>query len=126
MPSWEPSGASPHRGAAPSATATVTGARTPEWAPSMSRFPSCAREPTSPTGCSNVASEFYEHVDQFRHRSLDSAGPFTFVAADALTMKVREDGRVVNGAVLLAIRVNGNGHREILGMRVVTSETGSA
>ncbi|WP_193763533.1 IS256 family transposase, partial [Mycobacterium avium] len=61
-----------------------------------------------------------------RHRPLDSAGPFTFVAADALTMKVREGGRVVNGVVLLATGVNGDGHREVLGMRVVTSETGPA
>ncbi|WP_196761321.1 IS256 family transposase, partial [Mycobacterium avium] len=65
-------------------------------------------------------------VEAFRHRPLDSAGPFTFVAADALTMKVREGGRVVNGVVLLATGVNGDGHREVLGMRVVTSETGPA
>ncbi|WP_237073012.1 transposase [Mycobacterium avium] len=39
-------------------------------------------------------------------------------------MKVREGGRVVNGVVLLATGVNGDGHREVLGMRVVTSETG--
>ena len=43
-----------------------------------------------------MAGELDEHVDQFRHRPLDEAGPFTFVAADALTMKVREGGRVVN------------------------------
>ena len=54
------------------------------------------------------------------------AGPFTFVAADALSMKVREGGRVVNAVVLLATGVNGDGHREVLGLRVATSETGSA
>ena len=54
------------------------------------------------------------------------AGPFTFVAADALTMKVREGGRVVNAVVLVATGVNGDGHREVLGMRVATSETGAA
>jgi len=37
-------------------------------------------------------------------------------------MKVREGGRVVNGVVLLATGVNGDGHREVLGVRVVTSE----
>jgi putative transposase len=61
-----------------------------------------------------------------RHRPLDAAGPFTFVAADALTMKVREGGRVVNAVVLLATGVNGDGHREVLGLRVATSETGAA
>ena len=68
-------------------------------------------------------TELDEHVEQFRHRPLDAAGPFTFVAADALTMKVREGGRVINAVVLLATGVNGDGHREMLGMRVATSET---
>ena len=62
----------------------------------------------------------------FRHRPLGDAGPFTFVAADALTMKVREGGRVVNAVVLVATGVNGDGHREVLGVRVATSETGAA
>ena len=75
---------------------------------------------------SRMAAELDEHVEQFRHRPLDAAGPFTFVAADALTMKVREGGRVINAAVLLATGVNGDGHREVLGMRVATSETGAA
>jgi len=75
---------------------------------------------------SRMAAELDEHVEQFRHRPLDAAGPFTFLAADALTMKVREGGRVINAVVLLATGVNGDGHREVLGMRVATSETGAA
>ncbi|MBE0975023.1 IS256 family transposase [Escherichia coli] len=75
---------------------------------------------------SRMAADLDEHVESFRHRPLDEAGPFTFVAADALTMKVREGGRVVNAVVLLATGVNGDGHREVLGMRVATSETGAA
>jgi putative transposase len=75
---------------------------------------------------SRMAAELDEHVEQFRHRPLDTAGPFTFLAADALTMKVREGGRVINAVVLVATGVNGDGHREVLGMRVATSETGAA
>ncbi len=75
---------------------------------------------------SRMAADLDEHVEQFRHRPLDAAGPFTFVSADALTMKVREGGRVINAVVLLATGVNGDGHREVLGMRVATSETGAA
>lgn len=75
---------------------------------------------------SRMAAELDEHVDQFRHRPLDEAGPFTFVAADALTMKVREGGRVISAVVLLATGVNGDGHREVLGLRVATSETHAA
>jgi transposase-like protein len=75
---------------------------------------------------SRMAADLDEHVEQFRHRPLDAAGPFTFMAADALTMKVREGGRVINAVVLLAAGVNSDGHREVLGMRVATSETGAA
>ncbi len=75
---------------------------------------------------SRMATDLDEHVAQFRHRPLSDAGPFTFLAADALTMKVREGGRVINAVVLVATGVNGDGHREVLGMRVATSETGAA
>ena len=64
---------------------------------------------------SRMAAGLDEHVAQFRHRPLGEAGPFTFVAADALTMKVREGGRVINAVVLVATGVNGDGHREVLG-----------
>jgi transposase-like protein len=69
-----------------------------------------------------MAADLDAHVDDFRTRPLD-AGPYTFVAADALTMKVREGGRVRNVAVLVATGVNADGHREILGLQVATGET---
>ena len=75
---------------------------------------------------SRMAADLDSIVDDFRHRPLDAAGPFTFVTADALTMKVREGGRVINTVVLLATGVNGDGHREVLGLRVATAETGPA
>jgi putative transposase len=75
---------------------------------------------------SRMATDLDEQVDVFRHRPLGNAGPFTFETADALTMKVRENGRVINAVVLLATDVNGDRRREVLGMRVATSETGAA
>jgi transposase-like protein len=75
---------------------------------------------------SRMATDLDEQVTAFRTRSLTDAGPFTFVAADALTMKVREAGRVVNAVVLVATGVNGDGHREVLGVTVATSETKEA
>jgi len=75
---------------------------------------------------SRMAAELDVLVDEFRHRPLSDAGPFTFVAADALTMKVREGGRVVNTVALIATGVNGDGHREVLGLHIATSETGAA
>lgn len=75
---------------------------------------------------SRMAVDLDEQVKAFRTRPLADAGPFTFVAADALTMKVREDGRVINAVVLVATGVNGDGHREVLGCTVTTSETKEA
>ena len=75
---------------------------------------------------SRMAGELDEQVKTFRHRPLGEAGPFTFVAADALTMKVREGGRVINAVVLVATGINNDGHRECLGMQVATSETAAA
>jgi transposase-like protein len=71
-----------------------------------------------------MAKDLDAHVQDFRTRPLD-AGPYTFVAADALMLKVREGGRVVNVAVLVATGVNADGHREILGLQVNTGETGA-
>jgi transposase-like protein len=73
---------------------------------------------------SALAKHLDVQVEAFRSRPLD-AGPYRFVQADALTMKVREDGRVINVHCLLAVGVNGDGHREILGLDVVSSEDGA-
>ncbi|GAA3804022.1 IS256 family transposase [Cellulomonas soli] len=75
---------------------------------------------------SRMATDLDGQVAAFRTRSLSDAGPFTFVAADALTMKVREAGRVINAVVLVATGVNADGHREVLGCTVTTSETREA
>jgi putative transposase len=69
-----------------------------------------------------MAKDLDAQVEAFRTRPLD-AGPYTFVAADALTMKVREAGRVVNVACLVATGVNADGHREILGVDVCSAES---
>ena len=73
---------------------------------------------------SEMARDLDAQVEQFRTRPLDQ-GPYTFVAADALVLKVREGGRVVNVHCLLATGVNGDGHREILGLQVSSAEDGA-
>jgi putative transposase len=71
-----------------------------------------------------MAKELDVAVEAFRTRPLD-AGPYTFVAADALVLKVREGGRVVNVHALIAVGVNAEGYREILGIDVSTAEDGA-
>jgi putative transposase len=73
---------------------------------------------------SRMATELDELVTQFRNRPLD-AGPYTFCWADALAIKVREGGRVVNAHALIAVGVNNDGHREILGLDVTSAENGA-
>src|SRR3954466_14467156 len=74
---------------------------------------------------SEMAKDLDAHVEEFRTRRLEDAGPFTFVAADALVLKVREGGRVVAVHALVATGVNADGHREILGLQVTSSEDGA-
>src|SRR5689334_3690862 len=73
---------------------------------------------------SEMAKDLDGQVEAFRTRPLD-AGPYTFVAADALVLKVREGGRTVNVHALLATAVNAEGHKEILGLHVTSGEDGS-
>jgi transposase-like protein len=73
---------------------------------------------------SAMAKHLDEQVAAFRNRPLD-AGPYAFVWVDALTQKVREEGRIVNVHALVAVGVNADGHREILGIDVATCEDGA-
>src|SRR4030095_4117146 len=73
---------------------------------------------------SQMAKGLDGQVEAFRTRPLD-ARPYTFMAADALVLKVREGGRVVNVHALIAVGVNAEGYREILGIDVTTAEDGA-
>jgi transposase-like protein len=71
-----------------------------------------------------MAKDLDAQVEAFRTRPLD-AGPYTFLAADALVLKVREGGRTVNVHALLAVGVNADGFREILGLQLSSAEDGA-
>ena len=73
---------------------------------------------------SAMAKELDTIVEAFRSRPLD-AGPYTYVWLDALVLKVREGGRVVNVATVIATGVNNEGKRESLGFDVITTEDGA-
>ena len=73
---------------------------------------------------SALAQELDAVVKAFRERPLDQ-GPYTYVWLDATYVKCRENGRVVNVAVVVATAVNAEGHREILGIDIMTVEDGA-
>jgi transposase-like protein len=81
-------------------------------------------EGISKSQVSELAKSLDEAVEAFCNRPLDG-GPYTFVWMDALVLKCREAGRIANVACVIATGVNADGHREILGLDVLTSEDGA-
>ena len=73
---------------------------------------------------SEMAKSLDGPVEAFRSRSLGDR-PFPYVWLDAMAVKVREDKRVVNVALVVGIGVREDGTREILGVDVVTQEDGA-
>ncbi len=72
---------------------------------------------------SRVCAELDEEVERFRSRPLE--GKYPYVWLDATFVKTREQGRVVSQAIVIAIGVNAEGVREVLGLDVGPSEDGS-
>ena len=60
-------------------------------------------------------------VEAFRNRKLSKSYPF--VIADAIYLKIREEGRVRSNALMIAIGVNEEGYREVLGFEIADSES---
>jgi transposase-like protein len=73
---------------------------------------------------SEMAQHLDVQVEAFRNRPLDSSH-YTFVWMDALVIKVREHGRTVNVHALVAVGVNADGGREVLGLDVCSDEDGA-
>jgi transposase-like protein len=73
---------------------------------------------------SEMAVHLDAQVEAFRNRPLDAAH-YTFVWMDALVIKVREGGRTVNVHALIAVGVNADGGREVLGLDVCSDEDGA-
>jgi putative transposase len=80
-------------------------------------------EKLSKSQVSVLSKELDGVVKSFRERPL--TGTFKYVWLDALVLKCREGGRIVNVACLVGVGVNDDGRREILGLEVVTAEDGA-
>jgi len=70
---------------------------------------------------SQYAQRLDEELEPWRTRELKGEHPYVFL--DARYEKVRRDRRVVDMAVLVAIGVNGEGRREVLGVEVAHGES---
>lgn len=72
---------------------------------------------------SRLCRELDAEVERFRQRRLE--GPYPYIWLDATFVKVREEGRVVSQAIVIAIGVRATGEREVLGLDVGPSEDGA-
>lgn len=70
---------------------------------------------------SQVTDAVEEERKLWQNRTLDSVYPIVYF--DALVVKVRQDGRVVNKAIHLALGVNLSGTKELLGMWMTQNES---
>jgi putative transposase len=69
---------------------------------------------------SRLCAELDERVGAFLGRAIEGEWPYLWV--DATYVKTREAGRIVSVAVIVAVGVNTEGQREVLGMKVGASE----
>ena len=69
---------------------------------------------------SRLCEEIDARVKAFLERPLEGDWPYLWI--DATYLKVRRGGRIVSVAAIIAVGVNGDGRREVLGMEIGASE----
>jgi putative transposase len=69
---------------------------------------------------SRLCGELDERVGAFLNRQIEGDWPYLWI--DATYVKTREAGRIVSVAVIVAVGVNTEGQREVLGLKVGASE----
>jgi putative transposase len=69
---------------------------------------------------SRLCEEIDERVNAFLDRPLEGDWPYLWI--DATYVKVRQGGRIVSVATIIAVAVNAEGRREVLGMATGPSE----
>src|SRR6056297_1951296 len=69
---------------------------------------------------SRLCAEIDERVNAFLSRPLEGAWPYLWL--DATYVRVREGGRIISRAVIVAVAVNEDGKREVLGIATGPSE----
>jgi transposase-like protein len=69
---------------------------------------------------SKLCKDIDERVNAFLDRPIDGEGPYLWL--DATCLKVRDDGRIVSVAAIIAVAVTTEGRREIVGLGIGPSE----
>jgi transposase-like protein len=74
----------------------------------------------SPALISKVTDAVIEQVIEWQSRPLDPVYPIVYL--DCIVVKIRQDKRVINKAIYLALGVNLAGHKELLGLWLTENE----
>ncbi|MCA1811248.1 MAG: IS256 family transposase [Halobacteriales archaeon] len=74
----------------------------------------------SPDLISRVTDSIEQELNSWRNRPLEAMYPIVYL--DALVTKIRDKGSVVNKSIYLAVGVNPDGGKEVLGMWIQTTE----
>ncbi|WP_000320031.1 IS256 family transposase, partial [Escherichia coli] len=74
----------------------------------------------SPALVSKVTDAVMEQVVEWQNRPLDAVYPIVYL--DCIILKVRQDSRVINKSVFLALGINIEGQKELLGMWLAENE----
>lgn len=74
----------------------------------------------SPTLISRVTDAVIEQVVEWQSRPLDPVYPIVYL--DCIVLKIRQDKQVINKSVYLALGVNLEGHKELLGLWLSENE----
>jgi transposase-like protein len=74
----------------------------------------------SPTLISRVTNSVIERVIEWQSRPLEPVYPIVYL--DCIVVKIRENNKVINKAIFLALGVNLEGHKELLGMWIAENE----
>ncbi|WP_034900397.1 IS256 family transposase, partial [Paraglaciecola psychrophila] len=74
----------------------------------------------SPTLISRVTNAVIDKVVEWQSRPLDPIYPIIYL--DCLVVKIRQNKRVINKSIFLALGINIEGHKELMGMWVAENE----
>ena len=74
----------------------------------------------SPTLVSRVTDQVLTQVQQWQNRELDPIYPIVYL--DCIVLKIRENQRVIKRSMYVALGVNLEGHKELLGLWLADTE----
>jgi len=69
---------------------------------------------------SQVTNAVLDRVSEWQHRPIDAVYPIVYL--DCIVLKVRQDKRVINKSIYLALGINLDGHKELLGLWIGETE----